>query len=82
MCDCEFTPDPDDMEDGEKSWYYLRCCSSCRETWFGLHCRHDGVQNPCPHCGVRPEPEPDPEVDPAVWALRKPADDIKWWYYK
>ena len=55
-CDCEFQVDPDNPdEDGEKPWHYRRVCLSCGGVWWGLHCPHDGYQNPCPSCGVRPE---------------------------
>lgn len=50
-CECEFTPDPNDPDD---DWHFLRRCLHCGETWWGLHCPHDGYQNPCPKCGVRP----------------------------
>jgi hypothetical protein len=53
-CDCEFTPDPDEPD--EESVHYRRTCPACGEKWWGLHCPHDGYQNPCPHCGVIPEP--------------------------
>jgi predicted RNA-binding Zn-ribbon protein involved in translation (DUF1610 family) len=50
-CDCELSVDPDDPSD---DWHYLRACPSCGREWRALHCPHDGVQTPCPHCGVRP----------------------------
>jgi len=53
-CNCEFTPDPDDPE--EESRHFLRTCLSCHKEWWALHCPHDGYQNPCHSCGVRPEP--------------------------
>lgn len=58
-CDCEFTPDPDDPEEStpETAWHYRRTCPSCGVTWWALHCPHDGIQNPCPECGVTPTPE-------------------------
>lgn len=47
-CACEF----DFVEpDGEESWHYSRSCDLCGYSWGSLHCRHDGVQNPCPQCG-------------------------------
>lgn len=47
-CDCEFDyAEPD----GEESWHYHRECPSCGGEWGALHCRHDGVQWPCSHCG-------------------------------
>ena len=54
-CNCEF--DPNSGDDGE-SWHYLRECLACGATWHGLHCPHDGVQNPCPRCGKRPDVVP------------------------
>ena len=51
-CDCEF-----DFPEGD-SWHYWRTCKACGFRWGGLHCPHDGYQNPCPSCGVHPEPEP------------------------
>jgi hypothetical protein len=64
-CDCEFDPDPSDPEEDtlEKSWHYRRTCPACGGVWFGLHCPHDGVQKPCPHCGVAPAPELSEEGD-------------------
>jgi len=50
-CNCELTVDPDDPED---DWHYDRVCEFCGAKWRGLHCPHDGVQNPCPGCGKRP----------------------------
>lgn len=59
-CECEFDPyDPADYEPGEEieeSWHYRRTCLSCGAVWWGLHCPHDGYQNTCPECGLRPEP--------------------------
>ena len=52
-CDCEFTPYDDG--DTEPSVHYLRLCPSCGFSWWGLHCPHDGIQNPCPACGKIPE---------------------------
>lgn len=54
MCDCEF--DPETAEPGEEACHYLRVCPFCTAHWAGLHCPHDGVQNPCPLCGLRPPP--------------------------
>ena len=61
QCVCEFTPDPTDPDndDGPGSWHYLRRCQFCRYTWRGLHCPHDGYQNPCPKCGKRPATVPE-----------------------
>ena len=44
----------------ETSWHFLRTCRACGQTWCALHCACDGVQHPCPHCGVRPMPEACP----------------------
>ena len=55
-CVCEF----DFAEgDGEESWHYTRECDNCGNIWAGLHCIHDGYQNPCPACGIRPTPIPE-----------------------
>jgi hypothetical protein len=58
MCDCEFTPDPNDPDEdgtpGNEPWHYRRQCPACGQWWWALHCPHDGAQNPCPHCGVTP----------------------------
>ena len=35
-------------------WHYKRTCEYCGYVWGGLHCPHDGYQNPCPNCGKRP----------------------------
>lgn len=35
--------------------HYHRTCNSCGRNWWGLHCPHDGYQNPCPSCNKRPE---------------------------
>lgn len=55
-CACEFDPDPDDPDEStpETAWHFLRTCEFCGEVWYGLHCRHDGYQNPCPQCGKKP----------------------------
>lgn len=36
------------------AWHYQRTCLNCGKTWWGLHCPHDGYQNPCPACGTKP----------------------------
>lgn len=54
-CECDFTPDPEDPNDLSASHYYRRCLF-CGCKWWGLHCPHDGYQNPCPKCGKRPVP--------------------------
>lgn len=58
ICGCEFDPDPQDSDEDahEKAWHYLRTCANCGGQWYGLHCPHDGYQNPCPHCGANPIP--------------------------
>lgn len=62
MCDCTFDPDRNDPDEAtpETAWHFLRVCQICGTKWYGLHCPHDGNQNPCPSCGVRPAPLPDP----------------------
>jgi hypothetical protein len=55
MCDCEFDPEFD-QDDPDGSWHYRRTCEHCGRVWEGLHCPHDGHQNPCPSCGIRPTP--------------------------
>ncbi len=47
------------MDDDELT-HFLRTCAACGNQWDGLHCPHDGVQNPCPGCGVRPEVVAEP----------------------
>lgn len=34
--------------------HYERVCLNCGNTWLGLHCPHDGYQNNCPSCNIRP----------------------------
>lgn len=54
VCDCKFTPDPNDPDD---EWHYRRTCPNCGfDDWWTLHCEHDGYQNRCPECRVRPTP--------------------------
>ena len=55
-CNCEFVAkyEDDDGDNCHEPWHYKRTCSSCGKWWYGLHCPHDGYQNPCPHCGTRP----------------------------
>lgn len=60
-CDCEFDTYDDDPEE---SWHYRRVCAHCGEAWWGLHCPHDGRQNPCPGCGVVPTPQGQRVVSP------------------
>ena len=68
MCNCEFTPYPEDDSDfGEESWHYLRKCLWCGNEWWGLHCPHDGAQNPCPSCHRYPIPIPDLEEPGNTW---------------
>jgi hypothetical protein len=54
-CDCEFDPDPTDPDD---DWHYRRTCQFCGRHWYGLHCPHDLIQNPCAHCGETPTVQP------------------------
>jgi len=35
--------------------HFYRVCTSCGHGWWGLHCPHDGYQNPCPNCHQRPD---------------------------
>lgn len=53
---CEFWADPfeTDPVGAVEPWHYLRVCLFCGGHWWGLHCPHDGHQNPCPHCDTRP----------------------------
>lgn len=51
-CECEF--DPYDDGDTEESYHYKRTCEHCGFAWYALHCAHDGFQNPCPGCDVKP----------------------------
>ena len=37
-------------------YHHQRVCLNCGYTWWGLHCPHDGYQNPCGDCGETPEP--------------------------
>jgi hypothetical protein len=60
VCDCEFDP-YEDGEADEESWHFKRTCAYCGTVWWGLHCPHDGAQNPCPGCKKRPMTAPDPE---------------------
>lgn len=58
-CACEFDPyRPEDFDAAdfpdEPSWHYRRTCPLCSYVWYALHCPHDGAQNPCPNCGIRP----------------------------
>lgn len=60
MCDCEFDPYEEGDDDyGEESWHFKRECLHCGSTWYGLHCPHDGHQNPCPDCGIIPAVVPE-----------------------
>lgn len=34
--------------------HYHRTCQNCGKNWWGLHCPHDGYQNPCPECESMP----------------------------
>ena len=35
--------------------HYERVCLICGYSWLGLHCPHDGYQNPCPRCDKKPK---------------------------
>lgn len=50
-CTCQLTVN---AKDGDDDWHYDRVCHVCGNKWRGLHCEHDGYQNPCPSCGIRP----------------------------
>jgi len=50
-CNCKFNSKEDD---GGESWHYVRKCEFCGYSWHGLHCPHDGYQNPCPECKKTP----------------------------
>jgi len=54
MCECEFDPYDNPEDAVEESWHYKRTCEFCGTTWYGLHCPHDGYQNPCVGCGRVP----------------------------
>jgi hypothetical protein len=38
--------------------HYHRTCQNCGRNWWGLHCPHDGIQNPCPSCKKKPATVP------------------------
>ncbi len=63
-CECEFTPYNDDDE-SESSTHYFRRCQFCQHAWYGLHCPHDGYQNPCENCGQKPMPVSESPVSGA-----------------
>lgn len=44
------------LEELRDALTYKRICSHCGDVWWGLHCIHDGYQNPCPNCHTRPTP--------------------------
>lgn len=56
-CRCEFQPFDDG--DPEESYHFKRKCRHCGHVWWGLHCPHDGSQNPCGQCGRIPTPVPE-----------------------
>jgi len=39
----------------EERMYNQRTCLGCGYNWWGLHCPHDGYQNPCPNCKLTPK---------------------------
>lgn len=49
VCDCEMW---EQGEEAAKAWHYLRLCWNCGNTWYSLHCPHDGCQGRC-DCGAR-----------------------------
>jgi hypothetical protein len=50
-----------DDEDDESAWHFWRTCKSCGKKWAGLHCPHDGYQNPCPWCREMPASRRGPQ---------------------
>jgi hypothetical protein len=42
------------MEMTEDYTHFHRTCQNCGKNWWGLHCPHDGYQNPCPECKTKP----------------------------
>lgn len=60
-CECEFDPYTSAEAEvlGEESLHYRRTCEFCGTSWLGLHCPHDGYQNPCDACDKRPTVIPD-----------------------
>lgn len=60
-----------DSEYGEESWHYKRTCLHCGEQWYGLHCPHDGRQNPCPGCGILPAVESYTWPDEEPWTVEE-----------
>lgn len=52
MCNCE----PEVDEPGEEATHFRRTCEHCGFEWWGLHCPHDLLQNPCGQCGIKPTP--------------------------
>jgi hypothetical protein len=48
--------EPKTLEDAllDASTHYERVCTNCGQVWWGLHCPHDGYQNPCPNCDKKP----------------------------
>ena len=40
----------------DEYYHHQRVCLNCGYTWWGLHCPHDGYQNPCKECDWTPEP--------------------------
>ena len=49
--------------DIEDYTHYHRTCQNCGKNWWGLHCPHDGYQNPCPECEFKPKPLRDKHCD-------------------
>lgn len=44
--------------DLQRARRFLRTSRRRPPVRYGLHCPHDGYQNPCQNCGARPIPEP------------------------
>lgn len=79
-CDLEADPLTDDPWDLDNPWHHLRVCLHCGGYWWGLHCPHDGRQNPCAHCGERPatlQTECFDLEDLSLDALDQPHDDAE-----
>lgn len=53
-CECEFDTGDCWTDRDFEPWHYRLVCEHCGYQWCGLHCPHDGIQNPCPGCGVLP----------------------------
>jgi len=47
----------------DEYYHYHRTCLGCGKNWWGLHCPHDGYQNPCSKCGLIPATVLDPDCN-------------------